>query len=350
MELFKNFESAELDGQQIRVTPRCPKRVSVIDTIGVITGNKCPKKTWSELQKNYPEVVQNLHHYKFPGKGQRETPVVGARGLVTIMNLLQGERAAMFRAAEAEVLVRYLGGDMSLIREIEDIREAQQQLPADHPARIFGEHVERLGGLSGTKEALGEILDASEKIAAFQPRLTATTRMLREFPFTDYGTILDMRGRECDLDDRQLATRREAFQLTQQENEHGLRVRREAATLDDRPAKRLRYGTETTEGVTVTDILAELAKSVRNPRAFLRQAEESKVRLRAYNVFGDYLVPGARAPRRYKGEAAQEIGETIREWVAAAQPAADAGIKRFFVAEQQPAAAAGPVIEPDLYD
>ncbi len=110
MELFENFQSEELNGQQIRATPEVPRRVSVIDTIAVITGNKCAKKTWSELQKNFPEVVQNLHHFKFPGKGQRETPVVGAKGLVTIMNLLQGERAAKFRAAEADVLVGYLGG------------------------------------------------------------------------------------------------------------------------------------------------------------------------------------------------------------------------------------------------
>ena len=59
--------------------------------------------------------LQKSNEVDIPGKGQQNTPVVEAEGLVTIMNLLQGERAATFRAAEADVLVKCLGGDLSLI-------------------------------------------------------------------------------------------------------------------------------------------------------------------------------------------------------------------------------------------
>lgn len=357
MELFKNFQSNDLKDQHIRVTTDVPRRVSVIDTIGVITFNKCPKKTWSELQKNYPDEVQDLHYFKFPGKGQRDTPVVGAKGLVTIMNLLQGERAAKFRAAEADVLVRYLGGDLSLIQEVQGIRQAQQQLPQDHPARIFGEQVEavkQLGDLTETKEHLGIMLDRAEKLVSIRPELKETSGLLNEFPFEKFGTFLKMRCQEiaikreeCDLEDRQLGTKRKRFELTQQEDEHGLRMKREGAELDDRSAKRRRFDKETDDGITISAILAELAKSAGNGQAFIKKAEELGVRLRAFNEFTESLIPGTRSPRRYRSDAAQQIGEAIKKWVAAAQPAANSGIKKYFAQQQQ---AAAPVADADLYD
>lgn len=328
MELFKNFQSAELDGQQIRVTPGSPRQVSVYDLIQVVTHNKQYKRTWKDLHEKYPEVGVHTTYFKFPGRGQRETPVVGAKGLVTIVNLLQGERAAKFRAAEADVLVRYLGGDLGLIGEIQGIREAQRQLPADHPARIFGEHVEINGDLSTA-------LETAEKLVAIKPALQETSGLLREFPFEKYGDYLALKTKECELDERQLDTKRKRFELTKEEEEHGA-------------AKRGRYDRATEDGVTITAILGELGKSMRNSRAFIKQAEELGVRLKAYNSFGDALVPGSRSPRRYRNDAAQDIGEAIKRWVAAAQPGATDGIRKYF-AIHQPAATAT-ADDADLYD
>jgi len=80
------------------------------------------------------------------GARQRDTPVADARGLVTILNLLPGKKAAEFRAKSADIIVRYLGGDETLIQEIKDIRELQEELrnaEPEHPARIFGDTIER---------------------------------------------------------------------------------------------------------------------------------------------------------------------------------------------------------------
>ncbi len=83
--------------------------------------------------------------------------MVGDKGLVMIMNLLQGERAAKFRAGQANVLVGYLGGNLSLIKEVPDIRQTQEMLPEDHAARVFREHVESTNlGVFGEHEGLGE--------------------------------------------------------------------------------------------------------------------------------------------------------------------------------------------------
>lgn len=339
MEIFKNFQSAELEGQQIRVTPGCPKKVSVMDVIRIVTNNKQYKRTWMDLREKYPEVSVQTTHFKFPGQGQRETPVVGAKGLVTIMNLLQGERAARFRAAEADVLVRYLGGDLTLVGEVQGISEAQRQLPADHPARIFGEHVEATARYGDPRAMLA----TAEKLVAIRPELKETSGLLREFPFQQYGTYLEMRGkememkeRECALDERQLVTKRKRFELTQEEDQH-------AAT-----AKQSRYEATTRDGVTITAILAELGKSVRNSQHFIKKAEELGVRLRAYNSFPEALVPGSRAPRRYRNDAAQDIGDAIKRWVADAQPGATDGIRKYFTAQQ--AAAPETTADPDLYD
>ena len=142
MEIFSKFCDDDFKGAQIRATLEYPRRVSVFDAIGAITGNANPHKTWHDVSGRFPEVLTRCENYKFPGRRQRETPITDAKGLVLIMNLLLGERAAKFRAKEADVMVRYLGGDPSLVAEIKGISTAQAALPAEHPMRLFGEAVE----------------------------------------------------------------------------------------------------------------------------------------------------------------------------------------------------------------
>ena len=58
--------------------------------------------------------------------------------------LLPGRTAAIARQSAANVVVRYLGGDMSLVQEIMANRNIQAHLEShvpDHPATIFGESV-----------------------------------------------------------------------------------------------------------------------------------------------------------------------------------------------------------------
>jgi len=66
--------------------------------------------------------------------------------------LINGRKAASIRKAAAELLVRYLGGDLSLIREVTLNHEAQQDLaaipeelrtPEEAHHRLFGEAVEQ---------------------------------------------------------------------------------------------------------------------------------------------------------------------------------------------------------------
>lgn len=323
------------------------------------------------MHQRHPEVLPESSLFKFPGRGQRNTPVVGAKGLVTIMNLLQGERAAKFRAAEADVLVRYLGGDLSLIQDVKDIHQAQQQMPAEHPARMFGEHVdevrEKLGGLTETREELSSMVDTAEKLIAMKPELQETSGLLKTFPFQEFGTYLSMRCKEieikqqeisikqqevglkqqdCVLDERQLGTKQKRFELTQKEDEHSIRMKRDHGDLDDRSAKRRRYDSDTENGVTITGIVKDMAASAKDPRAFLDTANRIGVYFKVWEKFARDLIPGSYKPRVYKADAADTISATIAQWVADAQPKEQAGIKKYFQAAQQ----AAEIPETDLYD
>ncbi|KAK9830713.1 hypothetical protein WJX74_003840 [Apatococcus lobatus] len=142
MQSILQLTEGDFEGQTVRTTHEYPKRVSVIDIIKVVSRNINARKGWADLQKSHPEVVTLCDTFKFPGQGQQLTPVTDARGLVMIINLLPGERAAKFRAKGADIVVRYLGGDESLIAEIEQNRVVQANLPDSNPARLFGEDVE----------------------------------------------------------------------------------------------------------------------------------------------------------------------------------------------------------------
>ena len=121
-----------------------------------------------DLSLSYQEVLaKEQSNFNFPGRGQQDKPRQGAKDLMTIMNLLQGERAARFRAAEADVLVKYLCGDLSLIRGVQGIRQAQEAL-ADSLESMW--ILSRSWAISQRRnEQLGTMVDRAEKLMAIKP-------------------------------------------------------------------------------------------------------------------------------------------------------------------------------------
>ena len=130
--------------RRIRKTAEDPPRVSVIDTVALITGHSptvC-SHTLQRLKESYPEVGSDWSNFRFAGRGQRDTPVSDARGIVEIIMILPGRAAGHIRKAAANVMVRYLGGDLSLVEEIAANRLRQEEMEEDEPARLFGQTVE----------------------------------------------------------------------------------------------------------------------------------------------------------------------------------------------------------------
>jgi hypothetical protein len=116
-------------GNKVRVVNENPKKVSLYDVMSIL-GDKNPSKTIIRLKEKFPEVIPMCYSNIFKtGQGQKNTPVVDAKGLITILMLLPGEKAALFRYKASNILVRYLAGDLSLIPEIEENNEIQEINP-----------------------------------------------------------------------------------------------------------------------------------------------------------------------------------------------------------------------------
>ena len=135
-----------MDFKNIRKTNETPPRVSVIDLIAVVSKVNNPREAWSGLQRAHPETVSLADsyksNYKFPGRGNQTTPVINARGAIMIINLLPGAMAASFRAAWADIIVRYIAGDPTLAAEVEKNNTIQNELPDDDPRKFFRQDVE----------------------------------------------------------------------------------------------------------------------------------------------------------------------------------------------------------------
>eukprot|EP00960_Hanusia_phi_P008423 240107-Hanusia_phi.AAC.3 len=120
----------------IRITPDKPPRISVIDVImSVCETNKAyAAKIYSRVSKeewtNRPNFCPD---FKFPGQGQRDTPVCDLDTIIIIMQHLPGKVAAKNREKTAETMRRYFAGDPTLHAEIE--RNATSNDPVCQIAR-----------------------------------------------------------------------------------------------------------------------------------------------------------------------------------------------------------------------
>jgi len=131
----------------LRKTNEPHLRISVIDATSVITGLNAREsaRALRRIFEAHSEVYRELVYYKFPGRRQRNTPVADLATIVEIIFLLPGRTAAHVRYEAAKLVVRYLGGDLGLVDEVQQLAHVQASLrehAPDHPLRAFGEAVE----------------------------------------------------------------------------------------------------------------------------------------------------------------------------------------------------------------
>jgi hypothetical protein len=108
----------ELDNAEIRRTS--DGRCSVYDLIQVVTGKRNPRQAWNNLAEAYPEVVQKCDNFKFPGQGQKETPITDKKGWAHILGLLPGIAGKNYRTEAADLVIRYLDADVAIAESIVD--------------------------------------------------------------------------------------------------------------------------------------------------------------------------------------------------------------------------------------
>lgn len=116
--MLMKFPEGIFAGKEPRITN---EYVSVLDILVATTNSSkdASRKILQRLKETYgEEVVTILSQHKFPGPGQRETPCVNAKGLVKLLMLIPGKLAQEFRNQTADIMLRYLGGDTSLILQV----------------------------------------------------------------------------------------------------------------------------------------------------------------------------------------------------------------------------------------
>ena len=109
------------------------RRVALIDVAKLFMGlnNNYAAEVIRNLSARCPEVNEklvNLKKHRFEGPGQKPTQVAPIAVAIEVAFLLPGRRAAQLRMQAARLLVRYLGGDLSLVDEIVQLRHVQQAL------------------------------------------------------------------------------------------------------------------------------------------------------------------------------------------------------------------------------
>ena len=136
---------------QLRATPA--NWPALIDITMIFTGlnNNQAGKVVRRLLEEHPEFQSSRLKFKFEGRGRQTIDVVPLTVALDFAFLLPGKAAAQMRRQAAALVVRYLGGDVTLVDEVYTNRRAQESLasipaeqrtPLEQVARMCGEAVE----------------------------------------------------------------------------------------------------------------------------------------------------------------------------------------------------------------
>lgn len=118
--------------RRIRFDP-LSKKGSVLDVIQLVTecgkyhasrnyaaiqAKKGASNTWAGLADKFPDISLKVDYHKFPGQGQRPTPVADLPTLFQIMAILPGSRSRNFAKRSMDVFTRTFAGDERLCDEV----------------------------------------------------------------------------------------------------------------------------------------------------------------------------------------------------------------------------------------
>lgn len=100
----------------------------------------CARKEFKRLiddgSEFHAEVMGLVRHHKFPGTGQRSTPVMALRGLQRLLVILGSKVAADYRVIVDSTFTRILAGDMSFVKVVDTFcgADAAGRAPASQPS------------------------------------------------------------------------------------------------------------------------------------------------------------------------------------------------------------------------
>jgi hypothetical protein len=162
------------DDGAIRISP--DGQPSVFDMIKVLGGQKNPKQAWLRLKESHPEVVQKCDYLKFPGPGQRETPVAKTKeDAYYILGLLPGAVGRKYREQAAKLFTRFLEDPAGLAESLvgrlteDEAQRLEARLAGKRTRRTFTDElkefgVEQHGYANCTNAVYVKILHASARM------------------------------------------------------------------------------------------------------------------------------------------------------------------------------------------
>jgi len=108
------------DVGKLRKTNDTPPRVSVYDVIAIVTDKSTKDATvyFIRVKEKFPEVVTSvtISPFKFPGQGQRETPVTDIKGVVEILKILPGV-APSETMKWGSAIAKHIGEDTAFVSD-----------------------------------------------------------------------------------------------------------------------------------------------------------------------------------------------------------------------------------------
>ena len=87
-------------------------------------------ETWHRYPEEYKErLADEVSLFQFPGQGNKPTPVITFKGVLKLLMMLSGKKAALNRLKMTSILTRYYAGDGTLPnkRKLEELEIAKQE-------------------------------------------------------------------------------------------------------------------------------------------------------------------------------------------------------------------------------
>ena len=138
------------DDGAIRISPE--GQPSVFDMIKVLGGQKNPRRAWADLVETHPEVVAKTDNLKFPGPGQRDTPVTKDKeAAYYILGLLPGAVGRKYREQAAKLFTRFLEDPAGLAEALvgrlteDEAQRLEARLAGKRTRRTFTDELKEFG-------------------------------------------------------------------------------------------------------------------------------------------------------------------------------------------------------------
>ena len=160
----------------------------------------------SKASKYGDKILSEVVYLRFPGPGQRDTPTMTVAGLHSLVSRLGGKISKAFRDETLQVLERYLDGDTTMCREIEEnlsmgktksyakfaqkvmeraeINKAEACLQMPQTAYVYATKSDAFPGLI----KIGRTVDVAKRIASFNTACAPAPHMVVALaPTFDYA-------------------------------------------------------------------------------------------------------------------------------------------------------------------